>query len=126
MFPTLKRLPQEVVELARGKRITNPSAYLSPSNVLQMLNAGSLIENTRAFYEEEGMEVPDFDKLTKIEKMEALAEYRTMLQQKRAEMQEHAKKAVEKEQLKQQKANAKANAGSAEPPTPTTGGTGKT
>lgn len=63
-------------ERNKGKKITMPGLAVSISQGLQRLDKGGIVDQAAAYYEEQGMPIPQFEMMSKIEKLEALNEYR--------------------------------------------------
>lgn len=68
--------PYPSPEVSTGKKITMPGLGVDIRQVMQMYSRGSMEERAKGYYEQEGMEVPDFARMSHIEKLEALGEYR--------------------------------------------------
>lgn len=56
--------------------LTIPGQGFNLRYAMEQYKRGSLVERAVAFYEKEGMEMPDFQSMTRIEKLSALADYR--------------------------------------------------
>ena len=64
-----------------GKAITNPTAYLPVKEAIKRYQGVPLENTASVFYEEQGMPIPDFTMMSKIEKLEALNEFREKAKQ---------------------------------------------
>lgn len=63
----------------KGKKITMPGMSVNIGEAMRKYVAGTLEEQGKAYYEKEGMPIPDFHKMNKIQKLETLNEYRDVL-----------------------------------------------
>lgn len=63
--------------------LTIPGQGFNLKYAMEQYKRGSLVERAIAFYEKEGLEMPDFKSMSRIEKLEALANYR--IERKRLE-----------------------------------------
>mgnify|MGYP003375793061 CR=1 FL=1 len=53
-----------------------PGAAFNLKLAMEQYKKGSLVERVKGYYEAKGFETPEFDKMSKLERMEALAHYR--------------------------------------------------
>lgn len=75
MIQQIHMAPHPNPEVSTGKKITMPGMAVDIKQVIQMYARGSMEERARGFYEKEGMEIPDFARMSKIERLEKLGEY---------------------------------------------------
>jgi len=69
-LPKQKETPQQ--------SITIPGQALNLKFAMEQFKRGSLIERTKGFYEKEGMVSPDFGSMSRIERLQALADFRKL------------------------------------------------
>lgn len=58
--------------------LTIPGRAIDMKYAMEQYKRGTLIERTAAIYEKEGMVMPDFAMMTRIERLQKLAEFRAM------------------------------------------------
>lgn len=91
-------IPDARPEVPTGKKITMPGLGVDIKQVMLMYARGSEVERAKGYYEQQGMEVPDFDRMSHIEKLEALAELRKSAKQATEEINRSLEKAEAKRQ----------------------------
>jgi len=69
-----------------GKKITMPNMGIDEAEAIKRYAAGSLVNQAKGYYEKQGMEIPDFDRMDKIEKLEALETFRDMLRESKEKL----------------------------------------
>lgn len=89
--------------------LTIPGQAFNLRLAMEQYKKGSLVERVKGYYEKQGFETPDFNQMTRIERLEKLAEYRSTVKHIGAKLRDannKAKKqhdeAVLKEKQKQQ------------------------
>jgi len=93
---------------AGGKKITMPGMAINDVEAMKRYVAGTIVEQAKGFYEEKGMEVPDFDRMDRIQKLEALEEFRMKFQESKELLTKHINDAkANKERRDAEKASAK-------------------
>lgn len=75
MIQQIHIAPYPTPEVPTGKKITMPGQAVDIKQVIEMYSRGTMEERARGFYEQEGMPIPDFERMSKIERLEKLAEY---------------------------------------------------
>lgn len=65
-----------------GKMLTQPNRAVNILQALNMYQAGTLENKAKAYYEEQGMPIPNFDMMDKIEKYQALNEFKERAKEK--------------------------------------------
>lgn len=78
--------PHAKPEVGSGKKITLPGYGVNIKEAIEQYSRGSMENKAKGFYENEGEPVPDFAKMSKIERLEALGEYIKEVENKRAEI----------------------------------------
>lgn len=63
------------------KSLTIPDQGFNLTHAMQQYKKGQLIERVKGYYDQQGMESPDFNMMDKFQKLQALADFRTMRQQ---------------------------------------------
>lgn len=58
--------------------ITVPGQAMDLAYAMKQYKKGSLIERAKAFYESKGFEMPEFNMMSRVEKLQALAVYRKL------------------------------------------------
>lgn len=59
-----------------GLKLTQPGMASKATEALAKLKAGTLIDQAKGYYDTMGIEVPDFNMMDKVQKLNALNEYR--------------------------------------------------
>lgn len=59
---------------AGGRSLTIPNQSVNIGEALKRYSAPSIAERLKGYYEDEGMEMPNFDKLDKVERLQLLAD----------------------------------------------------
>lgn len=72
---TKRRVPSKP-EFNGGKRITLPGLYVKPYESIQQYSDKSAEEKAAGYFADEGMPIPDFEKMDKIERLEALSQWK--------------------------------------------------
>lgn len=73
-------------ERSGGVRITMPGMALNPGRAIEQMALGRIEERVRTFYEQEGMVIPDFYMMDRIDKLQALENYRAYAKRIRDEI----------------------------------------
>lgn len=73
-FPKPKR------EKGNGKILTVPNLHLDIKQNQFKLSTGQIEDRVKGYYEKQGYEIPDFDRLDKIGKIQALSDMRKKVQ----------------------------------------------
>lgn len=79
--------PNPTQEVAGTKKITMPGLSVDVKLALQQYARGSMEERAKGYYESQGMIIPDFNKMSHIERLEALNEYREIAKNSQVELQ---------------------------------------
>lgn len=69
-------------EKGSGKVLTIPGQTVDLVKALQSYTRNSLEEKVKGYYEKEGMPIPDFHHMDKIQRLQALSDYRTLVDSK--------------------------------------------
>jgi len=77
--------PEILYERAGGRSLTIPNQSVNISDAITRYSAPSIAEKLKGYYEEEGMELPNFDRLDKVERLQLLADAKATMQAKKAE-----------------------------------------
>lgn len=101
-----------------------PGQAFNINLALQQYKKGNLTDRVAGYYESEGMDVPDFNMMTNLEKLEELAKYRKIVKEKAAKLdaahtlanQKYQKDVLEKQNQKESPGERKNDSG--EPPKP--------
>lgn len=81
MYTThLPRLQKPAKIKVTGKLLTMPNRSINIRKAIQNMAFGSMEDRAGAFYEENGLVIPDFRMMDRIEKLHALSEYREEVQ----------------------------------------------
>lgn len=94
-FPKPKR------EKGNGKVLTVPNLHLDIKQNQFKLSTGQIEDRVKGYYEKHGFEIPDFDRLDKIGKIQALSDMRKKVQlneEKLKKLNNQAEKAAKKAQ----------------------------
>lgn len=95
-----------------GKPITMPGMATNVKQALRMYRDGSFVEKAGAYYEEEGMPIPNFDRMSKIDRLMALNEVRERMISKKKSLDEMNSKAKAiYEDLEKQKQDVRESTG---------------
>lgn len=92
-----------------GKKITLPGLYVKPLEALRQYSDMSQEQKMAEAYKDEGMPIPNFEMMDKIERLEALSEYRAIAIEKKALLDQRnseAEKAAIKADIEKQKQQA--------------------
>lgn len=114
----LVKLPHyEVVKNEKNAKqsMSIPGQAFNLKLAMEQYKRGSLVERAKGFYEKQGFETPDFNSMSHIEKLQALAEYRQIAKATREKLDGNIAKANNKfkaDVLEKQK-QAKAKGGKA-------------
>lgn len=57
-----------------GRSLTIPGQSVNISDAITRYSAPTILEKVKGYYEEEGMELPNFDRLDKVERLQLLAD----------------------------------------------------
>lgn len=93
-------IPNPKPEVPSGKVITLPGQAVDMKSAINQYRAGSLVERAKGYYERAGMEVPQFEKMSKVDQLLALGEYRKTVLEKQLDLQKFKQDALKKESLK--------------------------
>lgn len=63
-------------EKQTGKRITMPGLAVNIQRAMQQYNLGDPVIQAKGWYEQQNMPIPDFDRMSKIDRLMALESYR--------------------------------------------------
>lgn len=85
-------------ERTSQQKITDPSMYVSPAKAVKMYQDDSLEKRAAHYYEQQGQVIPEFDKMTKIERLEALNEARKLAIKSRDKLREIDEKQFQSQQ----------------------------
>lgn len=91
------------------KKLTNPAMYVNPAAAVKQYQNDSLEKRAAVYYEQAGQRIPEFDKMDKIQKLEALNDARQLAIQAREKLRDIDTRDIERSQQK-----AKADAAAAE------------
>lgn len=80
----------------KTESFTIPGQGFNLSLAMQQYKKGTLVERVHGFYEKNGFETPDFNQMTKLEQMEALAKYRKIVKEKELLLNQKRKDHVQK------------------------------
>lgn len=101
--------------------LTIPNQAFDLAYAMKQYKAGTLVERAKGYYEQKGLETPDFDRMSKVEQLTELAKYRklvkTLPDQINSEVTKAQQKVHEKLVEKQQKEGNADKANSARPNT---------
>lgn len=95
-------IPYPTIMKISGKLTTMPGMAVTPSIMIQQMRAGSFEERTIAQYDREGYELPDFSRMDKLQRLQALNVIRDQVlsqDQKLTEL--HAKKKASDDSIKE-------------------------
>lgn len=99
MITTVKKRSKKVLpEKLGGKKLTLPNMSVNVRQALGMYRDKSMEEKMGAYYEEAGQPIPNFEMMDKIERLEALNEWRNKTiekQDKLNSLNDQAKKAYD-------------------------------
>lgn len=73
-----------------------PGAAFNLKLAMEQYKRGTLVERVKGYYEAQGFETPEFDKMTKLERLEALAQYRKISREAAARLDASHEKANHK------------------------------
>lgn len=59
---------------AGGRSLTIPNQAVNIADAINRYSAPSILEKLKGYYEEEGLELPNFDRLDKVERLQLLAD----------------------------------------------------
>lgn len=62
-----------------GRSLTIPNQSINISDAITRYSAPSIAEKLKGYYEEEGLELPNFDRLDKVERLQLLADAKANL-----------------------------------------------
>lgn len=91
-------IPDARPEVPTGKKITMPGLGVDIKQIMLMYARGSEVERAKGYYEKVGMPIPDFDRMSHIEKLEALAQIRKQKKEAEGKINSELKKADAKKQ----------------------------
>lgn len=94
-------------EINTKKKLTNPAMYVNPAKAVKAYQNDSLEKRAAVYYEQAGQKIPEFDKMDKIQKLEALNDARAMAIEARRKLRELNMKDIDNFTTKQK---AKADA----------------
>lgn len=86
------------VEKNGGKRITMPGLGVDIRQVLQQYAKGTLEERAKGYYDGLGMEIPEFSKMSRIEKLEQLNIYRDLVNKTKNDLEGFGKAKKQREE----------------------------
>lgn len=86
----------------KGKKITLPGLSINMEEALKTYSRGDIETNFSKFYEEKGFPIPDFDKMDRIERLEAINEMRETILVERANIVRISKEKDDNERLSKQ------------------------
>lgn len=91
-----------------------PDQAMNLKFAMMQYKRGTLVERAKGYYEQKGLEVPDFDRMSKVEKLMALAEFRKTVKNATDEIGTLSAqlKSQKNELVQEQKAKASAGKGS--------------
>jgi len=69
-------VPSLTFDKAGGRSLTIPNQGINISDAITRFSAPAIAERLKGYYEQEGLEMPNFDRLDKIERLQLLAEAR--------------------------------------------------
>lgn len=61
-----------------GQSMTIPGQSFNVKLAMEQYKKGTIVERVKGFYEKQGFETPDFNSMSHIEKLQALADYRKL------------------------------------------------
>lgn len=91
------------------KKLTNPAMYVNPAKAVQQYQNDSLEKRAAVYYEKAGQRIPEFDKMDKIQKLEALNDARALAIAAREKLRD-----IDTKDIKRSQEKAKADAAAAE------------
>jgi len=91
-----------------GKKLTLPGLYVKPYEALLQYSDKSAEQKAADYYRDEKMEIPDFEKMDKIERLEVLSEYRAKALEAKANLDAMNQEAASKKQQDQIQSQIKA------------------
>lgn len=119
----LRRLPKATPEKHSGVQVTIQGKSLNLKFAIQQMRVGSIEEQLGAFYEKDGQVVPDFGRMSKVERMVELNKYKEEVSKAKLDLQKFAEAKQKKmhelevqnkvnEQLKKQQDDSQNKGGS--------------
>lgn len=102
------QLPTKGAEKATAS-LSIPGQAFNLKFAMEQYKKGTLIERVKGYYEQHGMVAPDFRMMDRIQKLEALAEFRRMKSEAGININQARERAIKKQQdgiLEKQKAEA--------------------
>lgn len=78
--------------------LTVPGIGFNLALAMEQYKRGTLVERVKGFYEKEGFETPEFDKMTKLDQLYELAKYRKMRKEAANNLEAAYAKANQKQQ----------------------------
>lgn len=109
MIQQVHILPYPTPEIPSGHKLTAPGQVVDMKLVAKAYERGTMETKAKGYYEEKGMPIPPFERMSKIERLVALNEYRELAkggQNKLVEANEKGKKAAEEKRLSNLKNDA--------------------
>jgi len=100
--------PKNKPEKLGGKKLTLPGLYVKPYESLLQYSDKSAEQKAADYYRDEDMEIPDFEKMDKIERLEVLSEYRAKALEAKANLDAMHQEAATKKQQDQIQSQIKA------------------
>lgn len=88
-----------------GRSLTIPNQSVNISDAITRYSAPTIAEKLKGYYEDEGMELPNFDRLDKVERLQLLADTKANL----FTLKQKAEASIEADRLREE-AEAKAKA----------------